>query len=778
VAVVLACLLAGVTVVLGALVVLLGIERSKLAQAERRSRLGAEHARLHLSVLARAGDQMAGALDSYVEALTELVGVVVPSFADWFAVDLVDESGVVRRIAPPGARHPHPEGDELVRKVIEAGQDEVFSSVAPGTMHDGTIFVPGTASSAAPSDEVGSMLIVPVHVRGLALGALSFVTNPLRRGFRRSDLETAHGLADRVAVAIERVLLWKESRSAEASAVGRAEQLRRLMEASLAVNAPLAEPEILNVLATQAARVLDASHASVGTVPESREEEVIAAVSAPEPGAENLGELVPAACRLAARLNRPLRSTPSGIEGLAGPDGEMQDQFASPDAALDVAGDGGHWLAVPVPNPVDRSRRVIVVKRRSPSGYDAEDESVLVLLAQIASVALVNAHLYQEMRSSERRLRAVVESSPLAIAELAPGGEARWCNAAARPYFGGGPAGYAKLSPVDEDHERVWESVLERARNAVASVGVDLEVRGHDGERLSLSVSSAPLLGFGDEVAGVVVVAEDVTESRRVLEQMHNSQRLSSMARLAGGLAHDFNNLLTVILGSTELLASRVDVDDTWSEDVDSIRRAGQRAAALTAQLLAIGRDRARDPVPLAPDEVICSIRPMLERVLGESIELELDLDLSGERILADPADLERAILNLAMNARDAMAEGGKCSLRTASVPRGHDDEAAVYPKVVTISVADTGEGMDEQTARHCFDPFFSTKEEGRGTGLGLFAVQAIVNQAGGQVNVDTQRGRGTTFTLSFPLLEDEALLDDEASGGALGAVRAATWTP
>ncbi|MGH9029719.1 MAG: PAS domain S-box protein, partial [Acidimicrobiales bacterium] len=508
------------TIVLGGLVLVLRGERSALARSERRSRLGAEHARLHLSLLARAGDQMAGALESYDEALWQLVDVVVPVFADWFAVDLVDESGTVRRVAPPGSSHRHPEGDDLVRKVIEVGLDEVYSAVTPGAAHDGTIFAPGTDSNARPAADVGSMLIVPVHVRGLALGALSFVTSTGRRGYRRSDLETAHGLSDRVAVAIERVLLWRESRRAEEAAVGRADQLRLLMEASLAVNAPLAEPEVLRVLAAQARRVLGATDAFVGTVPVVNDEQVLAAVSSPELAPHEMSTTVPAACRLVARLNRPLRYPGPGADGAS--------DEAEVDPSLLPVHDGTSWLAVPVPNPVDDSQRVIVVRRPSPEVFASEDESVLVLLAQIASVALVNAHLYQEVRSSEKRLRAVVESSPLAIAELAPDGDARWWNRAADLYFGDAPSERPRLLVVDPGSQPDWDDVLERARNAIASVGTDITVRSLAGDLVELAVSTAPLLGYGGEVSGIVVVAEDVTERRRVLEQMHNSERLGA----------------------------------------------------------------------------------------------------------------------------------------------------------------------------------------------------------------------------------------------------------
>jgi PAS domain S-box-containing protein len=771
------------TVILAALLLFTLSGRQRLRVSERRSRLGAEHARLHLSVLARAGDEMSGALESYDEALSRLVRVVVPVFADWFAVDLVDEAGEVQRVSAGDAggpvtsdsAHRHPEGDVLVRRVIESGQHEVLANARGGGPHKGGLIFPDDASQTSPAFGVESMVIVPVHVRGLALGALSFVTAPGRRGYRLSDLETAYGLADRVAVAIERVLLWRESRRAEVAATARAEQLRRLMEAALAVNAPLAETEILGVVAEHARRVLGAERSWVCTVPPRGERQEIEAVSPPAVTGEGLGEVIPPVCDLVVEFDRPLRSVDHlRIEGL--PEGLPLDPARIP--ATDRP-----WLAGPVPGRVPgsaaESRRVIGVEGVSSAdpaagafrtGFSSEDEWMLVLLAQIVSVALVNAHLYQDVRGSERRLSAVVESSPLAIAELALNGDARWWNHAAEVLLGDpsvppespGP----RRMPVHSDSQAVWNGMLDRSSHALASMGTEIRATTPDGQITELSVSSAPLSDQDGQVGGILVVAEDVTERRRVLEQMHQSERLAAMARLAGGVAHDFNNLLTVILSSSDMLSRRSDAEESWRGEIEAIQRAGQRAAALTAQLLAIGHRRDTEPAVLDLDAELSSMAPMLGRVLGDDVRLDLSPSSDGARILADPADLERAVLNLAINARDAMPEGGTFQLRTRLVRSEHrsGELASGSGDLVVLAVTDTGEGMDEQTAERCLEPFFSTKPEGSGTGLGLFAVQAIVTQAGGGMGVDTSPGRGTTFTIWFPLLDEVADPSDPPS--------------
>jgi PAS domain S-box-containing protein len=743
VAPVLAWVFAAVAAVLAGLLLVTRTARSRLEDAERRSRLGAEHARLHLFLLAQAGDELSGALESYDGSLERLYELVVPRFADWFAVDLVDDEGNVRRVLPAGEPHRHPEGDDLVRRVVDSGHDEVFAA-SPHGSHPGSLMGEDTGTTAGTATGIESMLVVPVQVRGVTLGALSFVTGPRRRGYRRSDLETARGLALRVAVAVERVLVWRGSREAEVAAVRRADQLHRLMEASLAVNAPLAESDVVRVLAEHARRVVSAKRASVFTIPEGSEDEVMAALCYPETDPDQLSPAVPASCKLAARLDRPVRLVGDGLEGV--PRDLEVDASLRPGAA-DTA-----WLALPLTHSEDEPRRVVVVEQAKEHFFDAEDESVLALLAQIGSVALVNARLYEEVGGSERRLRTVVGSSPLAIAELEPDGEARWWNGAADRLFGAASEGSPRRMRIHPDSEAAWEELLKRSRETLSSVGSDIRSLGPDSEPVDLSVSSAALLGSDGEVTGIVVVAEDVTERRRVLEQMHQSERLSAMARMAGGMAHDFNNLLTVIVGSTELLAASDGLDEVSRAEVEAIQRASRRASLLTSQLLAIGTDRSGHPTSLDPDEVLASIGPMLSRVLGDSIELVVEPASVPVRVYADAADLERAVLNLAINARDAMPEGGSFVLRTRLVGSHSGADVRGAPSdLVCISASDTGVGMDSETARRCFDPFYSTKADVHGTGLGLFAVQAIVASAGGHVTLETRRGAGSTFSLWLP---------------------------
>ncbi|HTZ08337.1 MAG TPA: ATP-binding protein, partial [Acidimicrobiales bacterium] len=462
------------------------------------------------------------------------------------------------------------------------------------------------------------------------------------------------------------------------------------------------------------------------------------------------------ASRLVASANRPLRHPGGAGEG---------DEAAEIDPG--AAGPGGEgagaepWMAVPLLDSTGTRRRAVVVLGRG-RAFNAEDESVLVLLAQMATVALDNARLYQAVQGNEQRLQAVVESSPLAIAELDLEGTARWWNRAAGALLGWDEPGAAerRIPAATEAAAASLARLWDRTRHGEATVGVQLTAEPAD-EELELSVSTAPLLDHEGTVTGILAVAEDVTERQRMLEQFQKAERLSAMASLAGGVAHDFNNLLTVILGCSEILLRRLDGVDPVVAEVEAIQRAGQRAAALTSQLLAIGHRQVGQPEVVDPDAVIRSMASMLVRVSGEDVELEIVPADPPGHVVVDPAELERAVLNMVINARDAMPRGGRCVIRTRVV--GADQPAP--QRIVAVAVGDTGVGMDPATAERCFEPFFTTKGMAKGTGLGLAAVHAMVTQAGGEVSVDTAPGRGTTITLWFPAVDAAEARPEEVAG-------------
>ena len=250
-------------------------------------------------------------------------------------------------------------------------------------------------------------------------------------------------------------------------------------------------------------------------------------------------------------------------------------------------------------------------------------------------------------------------------------------------------------------------------------------------------------------------------ELRRTEAQLRQAQKMEAVGRLAGGIAHDFNNLLTTILGTSDLLLEELPREKQWREDVEEIRKAGDRAASLTRQLLAFSRKQVIEAATINLNETVASVSSMLRRLIGEDIELVTRLDPVLGMIRADPGQVEQVLMNLAVNSRDAMPSGGALIIETANVRiEGDKDLTAGIPagQYVMLAVSDNGVGMDAETQSHIFEPFFTTKEQGKGTGLGLATVYGIVRQSGGYVSVYSEPGVGATFKVYLPSVDDAPL--------------------
>jgi len=293
------------------------------------------------------------------------------------------------------------------------------------------------------------------------------------------------------------------------------------------------------------------------------------------------------------------------------------------------------------------------------------------------------------------------------------------------------------------------------------------------GELRHLAVHWQVVPGHEKKFDRVLVSALDMTEARQLEERLRRAQKMEAVGRLAGGVAHDFNNLLGVIIGYAELLAERVGPQEPMHHQIEEIHKAGRRGASLTKQLLAFSRQLVLEPRVLNLNEAVKGISRMLERLIGEDIDLAILLDPALEQVKADPGQLEQVIMNLAVNARDAMPEGGKLTIETANVDLDEGYAHQHYPVVpgryVMLAVTDTGVGMDKQTQAHIFEPFFSTKEKGKGTGLGLATVYGIVKQSKGYVWAYSEPGQGTTFKIYLPRVRDAAAPLREAEPPAIG---------
>jgi PAS domain S-box-containing protein len=285
------------------------------------------------------------------------------------------------------------------------------------------------------------------------------------------------------------------------------------------------------------------------------------------------------------------------------------------------------------------------------------------------------------------------------------------------------------------------------------------EIVRKDGSHFPVEIKS--WLTYRDGVPyGVEGIARDITERIELEDKLRQSQKLEAVGLLAGGIAHDFNNLLTVITGYSDLTLKRMPAEDPVRKNIEQIKDAGARAAELTGQLLAFSRKQVLKPTVHNLNSVITNIERMLKRIIRESVELKTDLAPDLSNIKADPGQIEQVIMNLAVNARDAMPNGGILTISTCNVSRGPEvlniQDTCQPGEYVKMTVSDTGEGMSDETKRRMFEPFFTTKELGKGTGLGLATVHGIVKQSGGEIRVSSVVGEGTTFDIFFPCVDDE----------------------
>ena len=388
--------------------------------------------------------------------------------------------------------------------------------------------------------------------------------------------------------------------------------------------------------------------------------------------------------------------------------------------------------------------------------------------------------LVEGLRASEHRYRRLIDAISEGVLLVAPDGRITVANAQIATLLGcslDDVIGHSAFEFIEEnEHKIARERLLRRQR------GVGDEYTSHlkrrDGSTVSVAVRVDPLVDADGNLEGLVSVVRDLSEQRAAEamksrlsdteEQLRHSQKMEAIGVLAGGVAHDFNNLLSIVLSYTGLLRDGMSEDDPKREDLEEISRAAQRAAALTRQLLAFSRRQVLQPRTLDMREILRGMEKMLRRLLGEDIALSLLTPDALGLVHVDPGQLEQVIMNIAVNARDAMAQGGSLSIEVSDVDVG----AAAAPRLcvdpgryVRVTVSDTGSGMDAATRARIFEPFFTTKQEGRGTGLGLSTVFGIVKQSGGHVTVESDVGRGTTFHVYLPRSESSAPAVSEAQG-------------
>ena len=291
---------------------------------------------------------------------------------------------------------------------------------------------------------------------------------------------------------------------------------------------------------------------------------------------------------------------------------------------------------------------------------------------------------------------------------------------------------------------------------------VEYRIQRPDGSGRSIRSRGFPIYNDVGDIYRFAGLAEDVTEGKLLEGQVRQATKMDAIGRLASGVAHDFNNLLTVILGFAELVTADVTLADKHGRDLSEIIKAAQRAAGLTKQLLAFSRQQTLHPAPLDVNGLITDITGMLGRLIGEHIKVTLKLASVLSPALADRGQLEQVVMNLVVNARDAMPDGGSVTIETADIELENSsfhEETINHGHYLMVAVTDTGTGMSKETQRHLFEPFFTTKEPGKGTGLGLSMTYGIVKQSKGYIWVYSEAGRGTTFKVYLPISKREVPL-------------------
>ena len=433
-------------------------------------------------------------------------------------------------------------------------------------------------------------------------------------------------------------------------------------------------------------------------------------------------------------------------------------------------------------------RGEVVGRRKNGEEFPAEAAiSKLVENGKTTLMAVVRdiserVRLLETLRQANELSDAVIQSSPLAIVGTDPERRVLVWNRRAEETFGYSAQeiiGQPNPSVSEHDSGRV-EELVEALPAGESLHAIDIRQRRKDGAALDLRVSAAPLFDAAGKVRGIVKFVEDVTESKAIQRQLEHAQRMEAVGQLTGGLAHDFNNLLTVVIGNLDLLQDELESRPKAQELAHMALKASLRGAELTSQLLAFSRRQTLEAKVLDLNELVSGTTDLLRRTLGEQIEIQMTLADNLWPALADPTQLASALTNLAINARDAMPEGGCLTIETANKHldrRYAAENTEIAPgDYVVLAVSDTGTGIPSDILDQVFEPFFTTKGPGKGTGLGLSMIYGFAKQSGGHVKIYSEVGHGTTVRLYLPRADAEhKQQDDDPAAEVEGAAHEAT---
>lgn len=452
------------------------------------------------------------------------------------------------------------------------------------------------------------------------------------------------------------------------------------------------------------------------------------------------------------RTNKPMRLTR-----------ELKQKLKEEGKAVTVGTPSASWLGVPLHTP-QRTIGVLVLQHyEDENAYSEHDLEFLSSVGDQIALAIERKRAEEKLLRSEESYRDLIENAHDIIYSHDLEGNYTSINAAVEHI-----TGYTREESMQMNLSQiVVPAQLDRARDMIARklrgekmTAYEVEILAKDGRVITVEINTKLVLQNGVPV-GIQGIARDVTERKSLEEQLSQSQKLESLGRLAGGIAHDFNNMLTAINGYSEIILRKIGDSDPMRKNIEEIKKAGIRAAMLTNQLLVFSRQQILQPEVIAINDAIAEISAMLERLIGEDIELATVFKASSGNVKADPGQLGQIVMNLAVNARDAMLNGGKLTIETDNVFVDQDyasQHVGVLPGAyVLLTVSDTGVGIPPELQERIFEPFFTTKEVGKGTGLGLATVYGIVKQSGGGIFVYSEVGHGTTFKIYLPRVMEKS---------------------
>ena len=695
--------------------------------------LGEREALQRLELLTTVSSLLDAAVDDYDEALDAVAEACVGEFADVCVIETISGDGRIRAVAyratrnhgltlpspwTPVGRVMAPERRPVLAFDSEAAYKAAAEEAGSASEDSGVGGIDLGGDHPGPSSTVRqimgrlgaqSMMSVPITASGVTLGWLVALMGPTRRGFRPSALRVASEVAGRIGTAMHSVMIRREMQATAREQTRTVRRLRRLAAAATNLAGAATTQAVLETACLEACAIHEARGA----------------------------------------MAQWLKADGSTVRGSAG-----KVDIAAAERAFDAVTSGRvsrgpGWIAYPLPNTDPWQHGALVVFLAD--DMTGDDEPVLSSLASLIPVAFERALGTETALKHEARLRAVVDSSPVALIEVDRDGVVTSANKRAQELLGWSPnpGGWLLPDSLLDEVTALNGEVLETGEVVTRTAAVD-------GMELSLSGATLPPVHTTDG-ASVLVAGIDLTDIRRAERALIQAQRLDAMGQVAGRVAHDFNNLLTLIVGYASLLRRGID-DERQLEMIANIESASKRAATLTQQMLDMTRQRVDTGVVIDLGSAINGLDAVLARVAGPQVEMKIRASRNVIKVRLDPSEMEQIVLNLVINACDAMQREGEIevSVQVAAPPATEVRELDLPPgPLALLTVRDTGPGMPPEVLARCLEPFFTTKDRGRGTGLGLPTVYGLVRERGGQLHIDSRVGEGTTFRIWLPLVRD-----------------------